>query len=116
MAVEQADPAEHLVLGLVPLSWGGFASLQELDLSGNCGLCGGLPAMATARVDVANTGLNDSCGTSGVGRCGSSSHSSLMVALSVLMGGLALCLLQRHLNYHTLGTARLLQQALQPLA
>lgn len=47
------------------------------------------------QLSARNTSLGAACNPGG--GCGAPSHSGLMIALSVLLGSLALCLLQRHI-------------------
>ncbi|WIA38619.1 hypothetical protein OEZ86_001929 [Tetradesmus obliquus] len=93
-SLSQMDLSGNKLSGGIPVSWSSLGSLKVLLLSDNCAMCGGIPLLH-AKLTARNTSLGAACNPSG--GCGAPSHSGLMIALSVLLGSLALCLLQRHI-------------------
>lgn len=59
-------PGNTAIVGPLPVSWANMTSLQALDVSSNCGICGNLPTfppsvLAKLQVESQGSGLGWTC-------------------------------------------------------
>jgi hypothetical protein len=66
------------------------------------------------QLSARNTSLGAACDPGG--GCGASSYSNLMIALSILLGSFALCLLQRHICWRCRVAGLLAEAEVRPAA